>query len=384
MTTTLEPTLATVLPLPGTEQTAAPAPVPAPAPAPTPGPDLLFGMTGRQKAAVLVLQLGRTESAKVLGELSEAELEDLSAEIARMGSIRNEVAAAVLGEFAGMLAAGGATTRGGLELARDLLLATVGAERATEMLDRLSQTFVELPFAFMQNLDARQIVSFLSDEHPQTIALVLAHLPAGPAAAVLAGLGRELQADVAHRIAVMDRTSPELIRQVESALERRLSSLGVASDLSTVGGLRPLVDIINRADRGTERLILDGLEQRDPVLAEQVRGQMFMFEDLVGLDDKAIQLVLREVQVTDLATALKGVPDKVRTRVQQNMSERGALTLGEEMEMLGPVRIHVVEEAQAAIVRVIRQLEETGQIVLGRGDEDAFVACRRRRLGTGR
>src|SRR3954452_15189833 len=372
MTTTLEPTLATVLPMPGAEQVAAPAP--APAPAPTPGPDLLFGMTGRQKAAVLVLQLGRTESAKVLGELSEAELEDLSAEIARMGTIRNEVASAVLGEFAGTLAAGGATTRGGMELARDLLLATVGADRAQDMLDRLSQTFVELPFAFMQNLDARQIVSFLSDEHPQTIALVLAHLPAAPAAAVLAGLGRELQADVAHRIAVMDRTSPELIRQIESALERRLSSLGVASDLSAVGGLRPLVDIINRADRGTERLILDGLEQRDPQLAEQVRGQMFMFEDVVSLDDRAIQLVLREVQVNDLATALKGVPDKVRTRVQQNMSERAALTLVDEMEMLGPVRIHVVEEAQAAIVRVIRQLEETGQIVVGRGDEDAFVA----------
>lgn len=366
--TELEPQLAAVLPLPGVE----PAPVFAPPPAPAPDP--LLGLTGRQKAAVLVLQLGRNESARVLGELSETELEDLSAEIARMGSVPPEVCAAVLGEFAAQLASGGATTRGGLQLARDLLLATVGADRAEEMLDRLSQSFVELPFAFMQNLDARQIVSFLSDEHPQTVALVLAHLPAGPAAAVLAGLGRELQADVAHRIAVMDRTSPELIRQVESALERRLSSLGVASDLSAVGGLRPLVDIINRADRGTERLILEGLEQRDPELAEQVRAQMFMFEDLAGLDDRAIQLVLREVQVTDLATALKGVTDKVRARIQQNMSERAALTLAEEIEMLGPVRVHVVEEAQAGIVRIIRQLEETGQIVVGRGDEDAFVA----------
>jgi flagellar motor switch protein FliG len=359
--------LAPVLTMPGAEA----APVPPPPPAER---DPLTGMSGRQKAAVLVLQLGRTESARVLSQLNETELEDLSAEIARIGNVPAEVSAAVLGEFAGVMATGAASTRGGLELARDLLLATVGSERASEMLDRLSQTFVELPFAFMQHLDARQIVSFLSDEHPQTVALVLAHLPAGAAAEVLAGLDRDLQADVAHRIAVMDRTSPDLIRQVESALERRLSSLGVASDLSAVGGLRPLVEIINRADRGTERLILDGLEQRDPALAEQVRGQMFMFEDLVSLDDRAIQLVLREVAVNDLATALKGVPDKVRTRVQQNMSERAAMTLAEEMELLGPVRVHVVEEAQAGIVRVIRQLEETGQIVVGRGDEDAFVA----------
>jgi flagellar motor switch protein FliG len=363
-------TEATVLTLPGVE----PPTVPSVAAADVLPPDPIAELTGRQKAAVLVLQLGRTDSASVLGQLSEAELEELSAEIARMGTVTPEIAAGVLAEFAGLLTLGGSTTRGGPDLARDLLLAAVGSQRAEEMLDRLSQAFVELPFAFMQNLDARQIVSFLSDEHPQTVALVLAHLAPGQASSVLAGLGRELQADVAHRIAIMDRTSPELIRQIESALERRLSSLGLASDLSAVGGVTPLVEIINRADRGTERLILDGLEERDPALAEQVRGQMFMFEDLVGLEDRAIQLVLREVQAADLATALKGVPDAVRTRIMQNMSERAALNLAEEVEMLGPVRVHVVEEAQAGIVRIIRQLEESGQIIVGRGDEDAFVA----------
>ncbi|MDT4934669.1 MAG: flagellar motor switch protein FliG [Pseudonocardiales bacterium] len=352
-------------------------PVPEPVDEDVPLPPLadpLRGMTGRQKAAVLVLQLGREASSRVLGELSEAELEELSTEIARIGSVPADVSAAVLGEFAAYLASGASTTRGGLDLARELLLAAVGEKRAEEILDRLSQTFVELPFAFIQSLDSRQVVSFLSDEHPQTIALVLAHLPAGQASAVLTGLGPELQADVAHRIAVMDRTSPELIRQVESSLERRLSSLGVAGDLSAVGGLRPLVEIINRADRNTERMILEGLEERDPELAEQVRSQMFMFEDLVSLDDRAIQLVLRQVQVSDIATALKGVPDGVRNRIVQNMSERAALNLAEEIEVLGPVRVHVVEEAQAGIVRVIRQLEESGQIVVGRGDEDAFVA----------
>ena len=226
----------------------------------------------------------------------------------------------------------------------------------------------------MTSLDPRQIVSFLSDEHPQTLALVLAHVPADLASHVLAGLTRDLQADVAHRIAVMDRTSPELIRQVESSLERRLSSLGVRSDLSTVGGLQPLVDIINRADRATERMILDGLEELDPQLAEKVRAQMFMFEDIAALDDRTIQLIVRQVQITDLATALKGVAEHVKNKIMQNMSERAALNLAEQIDILGPVRINVVEEAQASVVRAVRQLEESGEIMLSRGEDDAFVA----------
>jgi flagellar motor switch protein FliG len=357
---------AAILTLPGTEAVAV-APV-------EPVVDPLRGMTGRQKAAVLVLQLGREESVRVLGNLSDLELEDLSTEIARMGHVTTEISNAVIGEFAGLLASGASSTRGGMDQARELLLATVGQEKAAEMIDRLRQSFVELPFSFMQNLDARQIVSFLSDEHPQTIALVLAHLPASLASHTLAGLGRELQADVAHRIAVMEATSPDLIRKVESQLERRLTSLGVQSDLSAVGGLKPLVEIINRADRGTERMIMEGLEKLDPALAEQVRSQMFMFEDLVSLDDRAVQLVLRQVQTNDLATALKGVGEAVKAKIMKNMSERAAQGLLEELDLMGPVRVATVEEAQAGIVRVIRQLEETGQIVVGRGDEDAFVA----------
>jgi flagellar motor switch protein FliG len=291
-----------------------------------------------------------------------------------MGSVPPELTAAVLSEFAELIDSGATATHGGLDAARDLLTATIGAERAGAIADRVSQNFVALPFTFLHHLDHRQVLSFLSDEHPQTIALVLAHLPSGQASHVLAGLSRDLQAQVAHRIAVMDRTSPDLIRQVESSLERRLSSLGVASDLSAVGGLRPLVDIINRADRGTERMILEGLDELDPQLAERVRSQMFMFEDIVTLDDRAIQLVLRQVQINDLATALKGVSEPVRAKVMQNMSERAALNLAEEIEVLGKVRVHVVEEAQAAIVREIRQLEESGQIIIGRGGDDAFVA----------
>jgi flagellar motor switch protein FliG len=335
---------------------------------------LLADMSARQKAAVLVLALGRDESARVLAQLDEQELEELSIEIARMGNVPAEVTGAVLEEFTKIMTDGSSGTRGGLDAARDLLSASVGMDRASSITDRISANFVQVPFSFLQALDHRQIVSFLSDEHPQTIALVLAHLPSSLASFVLAGLGRDLQADVAHRIAVMDRTSPELIREVELSLERRLSSLGVASDLSTVGGLRPLVDIINRADRATERMILDGLEELDPALAEKVRAQMFMFEDIVDLEDRSIQLVLRQVQTADLANALKGVSEQVRAKVMQNMSERAALNLADEISVLGKVRVNVVEEAQAAVVRVIRQLEESGEILVGRGDDDAFVA----------
>ena len=331
-------------------------------------------LTPRQKAAVLVLQLGRDAAAPVLAQLTESELEQLSTEVAHLGSVDPTLAAGVLEEFAVTLTSQPVGLRGGMDAARGLLSASLGPDRGGVIADRVSQNFVGTPFAFLQKLDARQVVSFLSDEHPQTIALVLAHLPADLASRVLAGLGHDLQAAVAHRIAVMDRTTPEIIKQVEQSLERRLSSLGVASSLSAVGGVRPLVDIINRSDRGTERMILEGLEAIDPDLAEQVRTQMFRFEDIITLDDRSIQLILRQVQVNELATALKGVSENVRNRVMQNMSERAALSLAEEIDLLGPVRLHVVEEAQAGVVRVIRKLEEEGQIMIGRGDDDAFVA----------
>jgi flagellar motor switch protein FliG len=348
---------------------------PSGAPVEVAPPSPLDALSPAQKAAILVLQLGRDESARVLSKLDEAALEELSTEIARIGTVPAIISAAVAEEFQTLLDAGPAFgSHGGIDAARELLTASIGAERAGAITDRVTQNTVQLPFEFLQQLDHRQIVSFLADEHPQTIALVLAHLPAGLASLVLAGLTRELQADVAHRIAVMDRTSPELIRQVEGALERRLSSLGVRSDLSAVGGLRPLVEIINRADRSTEREILDGLEALDPALAERVRSQMFTFEDVANLDDRTIQLIVRQVQVNDLAMALKGVSESVRSRIMQNMSERAALGLSEQMDILGPVRVANVEEAQTGVVAVVRRMEEAGEIELSRGDDDAFVA----------
>jgi flagellar motor switch protein FliG len=334
-----------------------------------------LAMSGLRKAAVMVLQMNKEDSAKILGAMRENEVEELMAEIARIGSVDADSADAVLDEFHTMAQAARYAHQGGLDYARDLLEATMGAEKAQAILDRLAATVTDMPFKFINRADPRQVLSFIQHEHPQTIALVLAHASSAIATQILSGLAPELQADVAHRIAVMDRTSPEIIRQVETSLERKISSVLQPTELSTVGGVQPLVDIINRADRVTERLILESLEARSPELAEEIRRRMFMFEDIVNLEDRAVQLVLRQVEMADLATALKGVADGVRDKVVRNLSERARENLNEEIDLLGPVRLRMVEEAQAKIVQAIRSLEDSGQIEIQRGGEDdEFVA----------
>jgi flagellar motor switch protein FliG len=331
--------------------------------------------TGLRKAAVLLVQMGKDQSSKILSQMRETEVEELTAEIVRLQSVDPELAYSVIDEFHDMVTARRFAGEGGLNFARDLLESSLGEERAAEVMERLSAAVMNAPFKFVTQADPRQVQSFLQDEHPQTIALVLAHLSAERATAIIAGLLPALQADVAHRIAVMDRTSPDIIRQVEEQLERKLSGVLLQGDMSAeVGGLQPLVDIINRADRATERLILEGLEGRDPSLAEEVRSRMFMFEDIITLEDRAVQLVLRQVETPDLATALKGVREDVREKVMRNLSERASENLADEIEMLGPVRLRTVEESQAKIVQAIRVLEESGQIVVRRGGDDEFVA----------
>jgi flagellar motor switch protein FliG len=330
-------------------------------------------MTGLRKAAILLVQMGKDEAAKIMSHLREAEVEELTAEIVRLGQVEADVANVVLEEFHDMATGHKYVGQGGMDFARDLLEASLGRERAGEIVGRLNTVFLDVPFGFLGQADPRQLLSFLQDEHPQTIALVLAHMTATQASQILSGLAPELQSDVAHRIAVMDRTSPDIIRQVEATLERKMSSVLQPSDLSNVGGLEPLVEIINRTDRATERLILEGLAGRNPELAEEIRSKMFMFEDIVSLDDRSIQLVLRQVETNDLATALKGVREEVRQKVMKNLSERAAENLADEIEMLGPVRLRQVEESQAKIVQAIRTLEESGQIVISRGEDDEFV-----------
>ena len=330
-------------------------------------------LTGPQKAAVLLMQMGTDRAAKVLKTLRETEVEKIMAEITQLRSVDATVVDDVFKEFREIQNSRALTLSGGLDFAREVLEEGLGAVKAHEILDRLSVTLTDTPFDFLRRADPRQVLSFLQDEHPQTIALVLAYMHPEPAALVLSGLADELQADVAHRVALMDRTSPEVVKQVESVLERKLSTVLQSSDFSTAGGVQPLVDILNRSDRSTERLILEGLERNDPELADQVRSRMFVFEDVVLLDDRSVQLVLREVDPKDLALALKGVRDDVREKILRNISERAAVNLVEEIDMLGPVRMKAVEEAQGGIVRVIRRLEEAGQIVVSRGGADEFV-----------
>jgi flagellar motor switch protein FliG len=330
-------------------------------------------ISGIRKAAVLLLQMDREDSARILSMLREHEVEELSTEIARLGSVESGTADEVMAEAFAIARTPRHSTQGGLDHARDLLEASLGPERANDILHRLSASLTDVPFGFLSHADPRQVLSFVQNEHPQTIALVLAHMAASTASQILSGLSPELQADVAHRIAVMDRTSPETIRQLETTLERKLSSVLQPAELSTVGGLQPLVDIINRSDRGTERLILEGLESRNPELAEEIRRRMFMFEDITHLEDRAIQLVVREVEASDLAVALKGVAPEVHDKIARNLSERGRENLAEEIDLLGAVRLRMVEEAQAKIVQTIRRLESAGQIEVSRGDEDEFV-----------
>jgi flagellar motor switch protein FliG len=328
---------------------------------------------GLRKAAVLLVQMGQENAARVLSFMAETEVEAISSEIAQLDSVSAGETEAVLAEFRDLTSAQVNLMRGGPDFARALLTESLGPERADEIMGRLAASAMKLPFQFLHRADPRQLVSFIHGEHPQVIAVVLAHLRSEKASMVLSGLDPLLQADIAHRIAVMDQASPEALKRVEERLERKMSSVLQPADMAKVGGLDPLIQIINRADRATERLIVDGLTERDPELAEEVKSRMFMFEDVTLLEDKDVQLVLRQVDNSDLALALKGVNDEVRTKVTTNMSERAATTLLEDVELLGAVLLRQVEEAQQKIILAIRRLEESGEITLRRGADDEYV-----------
>ena len=329
---------------------------------------------GVRKAAIILIQLGREKAGEVLSHLSDAEVEAISAEIARLDVVDAAESGAVLSEFTEMATARANIAHGGLAFARTMLEQSLGSERANEIMDRLQAAAVKMPFQFLHRADPSQVRTFIADEHPQVIALVLAHMTPDKASMVMAGLPSHLQAETAHRIAVMDRTTPEIIRAVEANLERKLSSVLQPSELSQVGGVDPLVNIINRSDRVTERQIVEGLESLDAELADEVRSRMFMFEDIVHLDDRSVQLVLRQVNEAELALALKGVSESVRNKITSNLSSRAAETLIEEVELLGAVRLTQVEEAQQGVIRKIRQLEEQGQIMVHRsGSEEELV-----------
>lgn len=340
----------------------------------TPPPAPTKKIPGIRKAAVFLAQMSADEAGVVFAKLRPSEVEQLTTEIMRLRTVDPDDAVEVLDEFHQLMQARQIVGQGGAEFAREVLSAGLGREKADEILGRLNVVFTEMPFASLRNADARQIATFLKDEHPQIIALVLSHLQAQQSAEVLARLTPEVQADVALRIATMERAAPETIQIIETELSRRVGSVLAHQDMATVGGVSALVEIINRSDRSAERSIMEWLSTQDAELAERVKSQMFVFEDIVTIDDRSMQVVLQQVQVPDLALALKGVSDTVRTKVMGNLSAARQDTLNEEADLLGPVRSRQVEEAQAKIVQVIRGLEEAGEITISRSGEDELIA----------
>jgi flagellar motor switch protein FliG len=325
---------------------------------------------GRRKAAVLMAALGPERAAEVIQHLREEEIESLSLEMAKLGAIEEEITDAILGELAAAAGAGGGEVAGGIEFAREVLERALGSERAEELLGRLSTVIEMRPFEFLRRTPPEQIVAFLRAESPQTVALVIANLHTVLAAQVLARLPERAQPDIALRIARMGETSPAVIHQVEEVIRQKLTAV-VEQEYATAGGAKVLADILNYAERSTERAVLEHLSEVDQELAEDVRRRLFVFEDLVELDDRAIQQVLREANQKDLVLALRGVPEAVKEKLLANMSERGAAMLQEEMEVQQPQRKRDIEAAQSRIVAVVRRLEEAGTLVLSTGGEES-------------
>jgi flagellar motor switch protein FliG len=328
--------------------------------------------SGRQKAAIFLVSIGSDISAEVFKYLREDEIETLTFEIARLEAIEPEQKDAVLQEFQELMMANQFITMGGIDYARELLEKSLGSQKAIDIINRLTSSLQVRPFDFIRRTDPAHLLNFIQQEHPQTIALILAYLEPNKSSVILQNLPHEVQSDVARRIATMDRTSPEVLREVERVLEKKLSTLS-SEDYTAAGGVESIVEILNLVDRASEKQIIEALEDEDPELAEEIKKRMFVFEDIVMLDDRAIQKVMREVDSQELAKALKSVDTEVQDKIFRNMSKRAAGMLKEDMEYMGPVRLKDVEEAQQKIVSIIRHLEDTGEIVVARSGEDELV-----------
>ena len=329
-------------------------------------------ITGVQKAAILLIALGPERSAQVFKHLKDDEIEQLTLEIANTKSVPSDLKDAVLDEFYEVCLAQQYISEGGIAYAKELLDKALGEDRAKDVIGRLTASLQVRPFEFVRKADPSQLLNFIQDEHPQTIALILAYLPSAQAAAVVSALAPEKQADVARRIATMDRTSPDVIKEVEKVLEKKLASL-VNQDYTIVGGVDSIVSILNTVDRSTEKHIMENLEIADPELADDIRRKMFVFEDIKLLDNRSIQTVLHEVDNNELAIALKNANEEVQKLIFDNLSSRLATMIKEDMEFMGPVRLKDVEEAQQKIVNIIRKLEDSGEIVISRGGGDEIV-----------
>ena len=314
-------------------------------------------LTGVQKAAVLLIALGPEKSAEIFKHLKEDEIEELTLEIANTRSISPQVKEDVLNEFYQVCLAQQYIAEGGISYAKELLDKALGGEKAQEVISKLTASLQVRPFEFVRKTDPSQVLNFIQDEHPQTIAMILSYLTPAQAAMIMSALTPDVQADVAKRIATMDRTSPDVINQ----------------DYTIVGGVDAIVGILNTVDRSTEKHIMESLEIEEPELADEIRKKMFVFEDIMLLDDRAIQRVLRDVDNNDLSVALKGANEEVQNTIFKNLSKRLAAMIKEDMEFMGPVRMKDVEEAQQKIVGIIRKLEDSAEIVISRGGGDEIV-----------
>ena len=329
-------------------------------------------ITGIQKAAILLIVLGPERSAGLFKHLKEDEIEELTLEIANTRSVTPQIKEAVINEFYEVCLAQQYIAEGGIGYAKQLLDKALGEDKALEVIGKLTASLQVKPFEFVRKTDVGQLTNFIVDEHPQTIALILSYLSPSQSAQVFAALPPDRQPDVAKRIALMDRTSPEVIKEVEKVLESKLANL-VNQDYTVIGGVDAVVDILNTVDRGTEKHIMETLEIEEPELADEIRTKMFVFEDVLLLDDRAIQRVLRDVDNNDLEIALKGANEQVQTAIFNNLSKRLATMIKEDMEFMGPVRMKDVEEAQQKIVNIIRKLEDAGEIVISRGGGDEII-----------
>jgi len=339
---------------------------------PMPQPTIVK-LTGEQKAAVLMVALGPEISAEVFKEMKEETVEQVTLQIANLKKVSPADRDSVMEECYTLSMAEEYISQGGVEYAREILERALGDQKAVEIINRLQGALQMTPFDFVKRTDPQQLLNFIQNEHPQTIALILAHLTSDHAATILSALPTEVQVDVATRIAIMDRATPDIIMEIEKVLERRIASV-FTQELTAAGGVRSVAEVLNRVDRSTEKAIMEKLEETNPELADEIKRLMFVFDDILLIDDRSIQQILREVDQKDLVLALKGAGEEVKAKILKNMSARARAMINEDMEVMGPVRLKATEEAQQKIVNIIRQLEEMGEIVIARGgEEEIFV-----------
>ena len=328
--------------------------------------------TGKEKVAILLIALGPQKSAEIFKHFNEEEIEELTLQIANMRMVSPDEKKQIIEEFYQIALAQEYISEGGINYAKDVLERALGSDKAVDIISKLTSSLHVRPFEFIRKADPNQLLNYIQNEHPQTIALILSYLGPAQAAQLLSSLSEEKQGDVTRRIAIMDRTSPEVVREIESVLESKFSNI-LAQDYTTTGGIQSVVDILNSVDRGTEKNIMEILDTRDAELSEEIRRRMFVFEDIIILDNRSVQRVIREIDNSQWAIALKGASEEVKELIFSNMSKRLVDMIKEDIEFMGPVRIRDIEDAQQNIVNIIRKLEDEGEIITPRGGDEIVV-----------